>query len=617
MAADVVGFSRLMANDDAGTLAQVRNLKRDVIERHVGEHGGRLFKVTGDGFFAEFPSSVKAVEAAVAIQRTLALPEAGSFTDLKLRIGVNLGDIMVEQDGDVYGDGVNVAARLEQLAEPGSIFISGKVFQEVRTKVPFQFSDLGTQTVKNIPDPISVFRIDEEGVRRRSAFAWRYARSRLTFVWVAFVCLGVAGLIGWHYREAFNSARPLSPDIRGPTVAILPVAVTDSSPPGMPAELSEQIAAKLGKFRELRVILPPNANEQNWRGKGSGSALGAHYLLSTSFHGGNQALSLNARLVEAKAGTQIWADTFRIEAPVAAQQFEEDASRWISSTLGGWSGVIALAELQRSRDQPPDQLSAYECMVQAYQSTINQTSSDLVTRSRSCLSAVLKRDPRSAQAWAMLAQILALQRWWGTGLTGERERTVVGRAYLVSQAVEAANKAVELAPDDPIAHFSLMRAFNLACAAGPLRVEADRTLALNPDDPSTLGAVGNALAYNGFWDPGVSMIERAMASLGPRTPRWWWWAIAKSHWRKGEYEEALRGFDQSFNEQNWLSHLQMAYALPPLGKIQEAHTHVQRLLELYPSMNIHEAIEYYRMFCLDDEFLSRMSDELRKAGLPN
>jgi class 3 adenylate cyclase/pimeloyl-ACP methyl ester carboxylesterase len=160
LAADVVGFSRLMSQDEEGTLTRVKNLRRDVVEPKTAEHRGRIFKTMGDGFLVEFSSPVEAIRCAVAIQEAIG-PEAPQTTSeaLQLRIGINIGDIILEEDGDIFGDGVNVAARLQTMADPGGIRISGKVYDEVRDKVPYAFEDLGDRQVKNIPRPVRVYAV--------------------------------------------------------------------------------------------------------------------------------------------------------------------------------------------------------------------------------------------------------------------------------------------------------------------------------------------------------------------------------------------------------------------------------------------------------------------------
>jgi adenylate cyclase len=160
LAADIVGFSSLMGRDEEGAQAQIKWLRRELVEPTAQVHQGRVFEATGDGFLIEFPSPVEAVRCAVELQEALASHAAQVFGKaLQLRIGINLGDIIVEEDGDIYGDGVNVAARLEQIASPGTVFVSGKVYEEIRDKLPFAFQDLGEQEVKNIARAVRVYTV--------------------------------------------------------------------------------------------------------------------------------------------------------------------------------------------------------------------------------------------------------------------------------------------------------------------------------------------------------------------------------------------------------------------------------------------------------------------------
>ena len=173
LAADVVGFSSLMGQDEEGTLARIKSLRREVFEPTVREHHGRVFKTTGDGLLVEFQSPVEAVRCAVAVQDILA--SGGTANALRLRIGINLGDIIVEEDGDIFGDGVNVAARLEQMAEAGGICISGKVYEEVRDKLKYCFEDLGDRQVKNIARPVRAYKLASKAPMRDMAARFRPA----------------------------------------------------------------------------------------------------------------------------------------------------------------------------------------------------------------------------------------------------------------------------------------------------------------------------------------------------------------------------------------------------------------------------------------------------------
>jgi class 3 adenylate cyclase/TolB-like protein/tetratricopeptide (TPR) repeat protein len=603
LAGDVVGFSRLMGSDEAGTLQKVRTLRHGIVEPVLARFGGRLFKWMGDGFLAEFQSPVVAVEAALAIQAEIST----SGSDLALRIGINLGDVIAESDGDVYGDGVNIAARLEGLCEPGAVLLSGKVYDEVRTKLALNAVDLGARSLKNISAPVRLVSIvpGSSYPSGRARLQHLLKRRWRALVACALLASGLgAAVVGhalpWHWRAAETSS---------PSLGVLPVVAASRELDHAAADLTERISSKLGRDRALRVIAlnPPVGQSADAAGRDTKSG----YVLAGTLREGDGGPRLSLRLLETGAGGQVWADV----SPASTAGEEPDKiATWAASAIAGWTGAIALAEFQRSQGLAPEDLSPYQCTVQAYQSTINQTSDLSARRARSCLEALLARNANQAELWAMLSQILALQRWWGTGLEGKT--TVAERASLVPKAMLAASKAVELSPDDPVGHFALTRAYNLACLGGQVRAEALRTVALSGNDPTIKGAMGNALAYTGSWDLGIPMIEEAARVLGPKTPRWWWWAIAKDHWRKGEYDAAVDAFLQSYNEQNWISHLQMAYALPPTGRVAEAKAHVEKLRRLYPEITIKAADEYYGMFCLDDGFRHKMGEQLRIAGLP-
>jgi tetratricopeptide (TPR) repeat protein len=218
-------------------------------------------------------------------------------------------------------------------------------------------------------------------------------------------------------------------------------------------------------------------------------------------------------------------------------------------------------------------------------------------------------------AWVALERILSTQRAWGVGLDPPDADDIDKRAHLVPRVVEAANKAVELAPRSAEAHLALFDAYYAACEAERMRVEADRVLAINPNDASAMGIIGNSLAFTGSWDYGRQLAEKAIALAGPGAPRWWWYATAKHYYHKGEYDKALEYFRRSYMEQNWLDHLHVIYTLPYLGKADEARALIPGLLKLKPDMTVREADRYYVMFCFDADFRSRMTTALREAGL--
>lgn len=189
------------------------------------------------------------------------------------------------------------------------------------------------------------------------------------------------------------------------------------------------------------------------------------------------------------------------------------------------------------------------------------------------------------------------------------------RLYLADMAVEAANRAVEIAPNDAFVRGLVARAAWMACQPDLLRIETRRAIELNPNDPQNLGPLGNLMAYAGFWDEGVALAEKGIALTAPSTPRWWWWAIAKRAFAQDDYRKAFDAFRQSYVEQLWISHLHMAYTLPFLDRTKEAGAHVATLLRLRPGFTIREADAYYKMWCFAPSYREKMCDALRIAGL--
>jgi tetratricopeptide (TPR) repeat protein len=208
------------------------------------------------------------------------------------------------------------------------------------------------------------------------------------------------------------------------------------------------------------------------------------------------------------------------------------------------------------------------------------------------------------------------QRTWGFPSPTGEIGSVDERLHLADLAVEAANRAVEIAPNDAFVRGLVARAAWMACQPDLLRIETMRAIELNPNDPQNLGPLGNLMAYAGFWDEGVAFAQKGIALTAPSTPRWWWWASAKRAFAHGDYAEAFDAFRQSYVEQLWISHLHMAYTLPFLDRTEEAKAHVVTLLKLRPGFTIREADAYYKMWCFAPCYRDKMCDALRMAGLP-
>ena len=651
LAADVVGYSRLIGQDETGTLRRLKELRRNVVNPIIKEHNGRVVKTTGDGILIEFPSAVEAVRCAVRVQRATAEAEDKVSPDRRVafRIGVHQGDVLVENN-DLFGDGVNVAARLEGLCEPGGLCISGRVHEDTVGRLDLPFEDRGEQQVKNIARPVRVYGLGREAIAslptlprpedpRGSTGIFRQLVTDLSLWpptrsvgWAGALLVALAAIsVVWLSSDRRNvtslSNAHLSSEAqtqpRGPTLAVLPFdnMSGDPSQEFFSDGLTDELITDLSRFDELRVL----ARNTTFAFKKKaidieelGRQLQAQYVIEGSFRRVPDQISVTAQLIDARTGAHVWAQTYeRPTTPTNILTVQDDIAQRIGAAVGDVkTGAVAKAELERAAQEPATELSSYQCVVQSYQALAVQTAVEPMRRSRTCLEATVTRDPTYADAWAGLASTLVVQRWYGTGLASPDADDIDKRAYLIPRAVEAANRAVEFAPESALAHLSLFRAYYLSCQTERMRVEADRVLAINPNDAGALGIMGNNLAYAGEWDYGAQLAEKGLALAGPAAPRWWWWVIAKVHYRKGEYTEALEYFRRAYVEGNWLDHLHLIYTLPYVDKIDEARAQIPILLKLKPGMSVREADGYYKMWCFDADFRERMTTALTHAGLP-
>jgi TolB-like protein/class 3 adenylate cyclase len=347
LAADVVGYSRLMGEDEAGTHARLRACRKELVEPLVTEYHGRVVKLTGDGALVEFGSAVDAIECAVAIQRGMAEHEAGEPDDrrLRFRIGINIGDVILEE-GDIYGDGVNVAVRLEGLAEPGGICLARSVYNQVKGKLPVALEPMGKHHVKNIAEPVETYRVALDGVSvPRPAAASRQASRRLLMPVVgAAAALVVLGGV-WHFW-------PDAPPAEGrPGIAVLPFNNFggDEATGRLADGITEDIITDLARFPDLDVIARNSI--EVYKGKPVdvrrvGKELNVGYVLEGSIQRQGENIRVTGQLIDARSGAHVWSDRWdRPAEDVFAAQTEVAES--VAAALGGdlTRGEITRAEI--------------------------------------------------------------------------------------------------------------------------------------------------------------------------------------------------------------------------------------------------------------------------------
>src|ERR1019366_8041178 len=377
LAADVVGFSALMERDEEGTYSRVGNLRREVIGPRLSEHQGRLIKTTGDGFLAEFASPIAALRCALAIQSDL----TEDADALRLRIGLNLGDVIIEEGGDVYGEGVNVAARLEALADANGILISDKIHREVEGKVEATFEDRGEQQVKNISKPVHIYAVRLAGAASTSAAA---------------------------IPSQLDLGKPLPlPD--KPSIAVLPFQNMSGDPKQeyFADGIVEDIITALSRVKWFFVI----ARNSSFTYKGRavdvrqvGRELGVRYVLEGSIRKSGNRVRITGQLIEAATGNHVWADRFE----GSLEDVFDLQDRITETVVGAIEPSLTMAEIRRSRVKPTGSLDAYDLYLRAlsHYYAQNRESLDEVIR---LLDKAIALDPDFAVAKGFAAQIPCLQ----------------------------------------------------------------------------------------------------------------------------------------------------------------------------------------------------------------
>ena len=409
----------------------------------------------------------------------------------------------------------------------------------------------------------------------------------------------------------------------GPTVAVWPFetdAGGDSLAP-LADGLTQQIVSALGRFGALRVLTRNVIKSYRDRFQSAtdvGQALGVDYLVEGHLQQDGELVRVDVHLSDTHTGALVWSKTFKADVTASSLlAIQDEVSGQASAMIGSYWGAIGAAEYRRIQNKPSAELTPYECIVQGVIGIpTDATVLEPVAKAREALERLTRDEPRNAAAWAALVLVFNSQRTWGFPSAAGKIGRVAERLHLADLAVEAANRAVEIAPNDAFVRGLVARAAWMACQPDLLRIETMRAIELNPNDPQNLGPLGNLMAYAGFWDEGVALAEKGIALTAPSTPRWWWWASAKRAFARGEYAAAFDAFRQSYVEQLWISHLHMAYTLPFLDRANEARAHAATLLRMRPGFTVGEADAYYKMWCFAPSYREKMCDALRIAGLP-
>ena len=609
LAADVVGYARLMERDEAGTFDRLRAHRRHIMPL-IAEHHGRVVKLMGDGALCEFGSVVDAVACAVVIQREMAEREAAVPEDqrLRFRLGINLGDVLVEDD-DIYGDGVNVAARLEGLAEPGGICISGKVREEIATKLELALAPMGLQHVKNIAGPIEVWRVllDGPGPAVRLTAPARPVRARRAIAATLAIALVVgSGITAWHW--IWNTGGPDGPSTSTrPSIAVMPFTNLDGSTPHdeFASGLTDDLITDLSKVSGLLVIA---RNSVFAYGAGLrdnrqvAKELGVSFLVDGSVRRADGRVRINAQLVDGLTGRQIWADRYdRPDADVFAVQ--DDVIDRIIAAL-----AVRLTDAERARITrlPTESLEAYDYYLRAEQKVYNSEWAS-VSDAVDLYQRAIALDPRFADAYAGYAR--ALVDTFAFNFTRTQPSVIVRK-----QAYEAASRALALNPDTPRA-FSVLALLQMLDGEHDAALQAaSRAVALDPNGAEGYLDLAIVLAYAGQPAEALAAMDTVLR-LNPRPPPYvhgYHGFVLYMNRRYGEAVEALLQVDNATQSDFGLETLAMAYAR--LGRLEEAKAVVAAILERWPNDSI-EGLRLVYAYTRPEALAQRL-DALRLAGMP-
>jgi len=580
LAADVAGFSRLMNADEAATLAALNRCLGSVVNPVIAQHDGRVFKRMGDGFLSEFPSAVQAVECAAAIQR--AVSDAGlDGPPIRFRIGVNVGDVIVE-DGDLFGDGVNIAARLEALAEPGGVCISGATHDHVHNKVALDLHHLGEKQLKNIPDPVHVYAI------------------------------GGLAPVASDAPVSFEEAIGLDIAIPDhPSIAVLPFTPMSSDPEQefFADGIAEDIITALSKISRLLVV----ARNSTFTYKGKAVDVrevsreqGVRYVLEGSVRKAGGRIRVTAQLIDATTGMHLWAERFdrQLEDIFAVQ---DQITREIVTAMD-----VKLREGEQHRvwASGTQNIEAWECVRLATDDVLGG-SAEAQPKARQLIERALELDPNYATAWAMRGWLHFTEADVGGGL-GDRTRFDEAQA----SAFRCGRRALEIDPDCADAH-GMLALTHLNAGEHDKAIEmSEKAIALAPNNAELLGGVASAvMRKSGKPQRGAELVKKAMR-LCPFYRPGLLRALGNNYRMSGRLDEAVACYRESIKrEAGYLApYVNLASALGELGRLDEAREAARDVLGQEPEFSIkaYTGGLAYR----DPADSERIAEGLRKSGLP-
>jgi adenylate cyclase len=616
LSADVKGYSHLMGEDEDSTVRTI-TAYREVISTLIKDHKGRVVDSPGDNILAEFVSIVDALRCAWDVQQEIKSRnnDLSENRRMNFRIGINLGDVIEEKDR-IYGDGVNIAARLEALAEEGGICISGTAYDQVKNKLPFRYEYDGEQTVKNIKEPVRVYSvlmkpetarkvIAENKLRRKT---WR--KVALSAIIVLVVVAG--GFIGWYlYHRQAGQIEPTSSDKMAfplpdkPSIAVLPFENLSGDPEQeyFSDGITEDIITDLSKISGLFVI----ARHSVFTYKGKtikiaevGRELGVRHVLEGSVRKANGRVRITAQLVDATTEGHLWAERYdRDLKDIFALQ--DEVTQKIVAAL-----AVKLTEDEQERlmHKYTDNMEAYDLYLQGVENR-NRFTKGANVQARQMFERAIDLDPEFALAYAVL------------GFTHFHERTFGWSQdpQSLEHAFELAQRTLDL--DDSLSwgHHLLGKVYLWKKQYEKAIAELKKAIALSPNDADQLVGLGYILNFAGKPEEAIELVKKAMR-LNPRYPVVYLWELGHAYFLTGRYEEAIETLKSVLDRSSDFmpAHLLLAASYSELGRQEEAQAEAAEIVRLKSPQDSLEAGKQ-RLPYKDQAVIERLLDSLRKAGL--
>ena len=618
LSADVAGYSRLMGEDEAATVSTLETY-REVMSTLIKQHRGRVVDSPGDNVLAEFGSVVDAVQCGVAVQnefqaRNAELPENRR---MEFRIGINLGDV-IEEGERIYGDGVNIAARLEALADPGGICVSKTAFDHIESKLPLGYEFLGEQTVKNIPKPVGAYRVlmeprvtvAEEIEKEKAVPVWR--RKSILAGGVALVLVIIA-LAVWNFYSRRPPIEPASVERMAfplpdkPSIAVLPFVNMSEDPKQeyFSDGLTDQIINSLTKIPHLFVIA--RISTFTYKGKPANiqkvaEDLGVRYVLEGSVQRGTDRVRITAQLIDAITGNHIWSESYdRALEDIFAIQ--DDITMQITKAMR-----IEITEGEQARlwqKGSTKNLKAYLKFLEGQSYQYRQTKEDN-TRARQLFEEAIALDPGFANYYVSLGY---------THWSDARYGWVESRGKSIDIAFKYAQRGLELDDTSDIAYTLIGAIYLMKRQYEKNIAQAEHALLLNPKSAHNNTFMAGALGCSGRWEESIGYAEKAMR-LAPFPPVWFYWILGRSYFMTGQYEKAVETFKKAVHvSPDYLTaHAFLAASLSSLGRRAKAAAEADEVLRINPKFSLDSYAKTLPYKNKAD--IERYLAALRKAGLP-